>query len=51
MGNKQHTLEFVKRQAKKLKKEKGITHTEALNEVSKGIGFQNWEHCRKALSE
>lgn len=37
-------IAYVKRLAKKLKKEKGITHTEALNEVSQQYGYRDYQH-------
>lgn len=37
-------VDRLKRAAKKLKKEKGIKHYEALNEIARQNGFQNWKH-------
>ncbi|WP_348071136.1 hypothetical protein [Dyadobacter sp.] len=45
MKPKQHTLEFIKRLAKKMKKEKGITHTQALEAVCIEIGYDSYKHC------
>lgn len=49
MEKKNHTLEYIKRQAKKLKKEQGITHTQALEVVSKNNGYSNWMHCQRSI--
>jgi Glyoxalase superfamily protein len=40
----QHNLEYLKRQAKKLKKEQGITHAEALNKIAVSVGYSNWKN-------
>jgi hypothetical protein len=50
MSNQIHTLEFIKRQAKNIKREFSVTHTEALNICSKKNGYENWGHCRRALA-
>lgn len=34
----------LKKKAKMLKKEKGITHTEALNIVAQELKFRSWDH-------
>lgn len=47
----QHTLEHVKRQAKQVKKDQGITHTQALEVVAKSLGFLNYAHCVNVLSD
>lgn len=47
----QHTIAYVKRQAKKIKKERGISHNEALDIVSKSCGFSNWMHCHRSLNQ
>lgn len=36
------SIERLKRDAKRLKKAKGITHTEALNLVVQEFGFKTW---------
>lgn len=41
-------LENMKRQAKKLKKEEGIPHHEALNRVAKDNGHASWEELANA---
>ena len=40
--NTGHSAEFLKRKAKSLKKELGLSHTEALNLISKNHGFLDW---------
>ena len=45
------TLEQIKRQAKKLHKTLGITHTEALEIIAKQYGFANWMNCRRTLKK
>jgi hypothetical protein len=49
MKNQKHTLEFIKRQAKKLKKQNGITHTKALEMVANELGFVNWKTCLQSF--
>lgn len=49
MKNQKHTLNYIKRQAKNLKRERGISHTEALESLSKDLGYSNWQHCRRLL--
>ncbi len=51
MKSHQHTIAYVKRQAKKIKRERGISHAEALDIVSKSFGFSNWMHCQRSLSK
>lgn len=41
---KGHNARYIKRQAKNIKKELGITHTEALNRSAIAVGFSGWEH-------
>jgi uncharacterized protein YozE (UPF0346 family) len=45
------SLEYIKRQAKKLKKELRITHTEALEAVARKFGYSNWIHCQRSLGQ
>lgn len=45
-----HTVNFYKLQAKKLKRELGIQHAEALDRTAIKYGFSNWKHCLKANS-
>jgi len=51
MNDKKPTLAYIKRQAKNIKKEKRITHTEALESIAKGFGFSNWIHCQRSLND
>jgi len=37
-------ISFLKKIAKKYKKQKGITQTEALDKVARDTGFQSWKH-------
>lgn len=39
-----HSAEYIKRQAKKIKKELGIPHHIALDKASQSCGFANWTH-------
>lgn len=43
-------LEWLKKQAKRIKKEKGLTHAEALNEVAKLVGFRHWVHLTDVVN-
>ncbi len=43
------TLVGIKRLAKSLKTQRGIQHSQALNEAAKAAGFQNFSHARRAL--
>ncbi len=51
MEKKTHTLEYIKRQASKLKKERNIKHADALEIVAKNLGYSNWQHCQRSLSK
>jgi len=42
---------FLKQEAKKLKKSLGMSHSEALDEISKKYGFCNFRHYLNALEE
>lgn len=44
-----HTINFYKLQAKRLKRELNITHTDALNLVAKNYGFSNWIDCQRRI--
>lgn len=44
-GAKTIYLEILKQKARKLKKKKGLTHTEALEEVAKKCGFSGWREA------
>ena len=39
-----HNIDYVKRLAKKLAKEKNIPHHEALDVISKERNYNNWKH-------
>lgn len=45
-----HTVNFYKLQAKRLKRELNIKHTDALNIVAKNYGFSNWIDCQRSIS-
>jgi len=49
METQQHSINFYKLKAKKLKKLLGIKHVEALNQVAKEHGFSNWIHCQRTI--
>lgn len=51
MNNSNLTLEYIKRQAKKIRKERNITHTQALELLAKEYGYSNWKHCLRALTK
>jgi len=40
-----HTLDFIKMCAKKIKKDKSIKHTEALEIAAVDAGFKNYKDC------
>ncbi len=48
---KAHTIAYIKRQAKNLKKHKGISHTEALDMISREHGYSNWKHYSRILNQ
>lgn len=50
MNTKTYTLENIKNQAKKIKKQLRITHTHALNLVAKKLGYANWIHCQRSIN-
>lgn len=50
LPKKDHSAEYIKRQAKKIKKETGVPHHEALEKAAKNAGFSNWKHALKASS-
>lgn len=45
------TLEGVKRLAKRLKRENGITHTRALNRAAEQAGFIDFDDARRKLAD
>lgn len=52
MENKSHsTLEGIKRMAKRIKKEKGVKHSDALNEAAKVAGYENFKHAQNKLGD
>jgi hypothetical protein len=44
-------LEDIRRAAKRLKKELGITHSEALERLAKEAGFQDYHNLKKSVSD
>lgn len=51
MSNSNPTLDYIKRQAKKIRKERNITHTQALELLAKEYGYSNWKHCLRVLTK
>ncbi len=51
MENQKYNLAYIKNEARKLKKEKGISHSQALEKISKEYGYSNWAHCQRVLSQ
>ncbi len=45
------SIEFLKRQAKKLVKSSGVSHSEALDAAAKSYGFGNWSQLMNALPQ
>lgn len=43
-SSKRHNVEYLKRLAKKIKKDQGISHHESLNIVATKYGFSNWRN-------
>src|SRR5690606_10627586 len=43
-----HTGDFIKRQAKKIKKQENISYVRALEKASINAGFKNWKHFLNA---
>lgn len=43
------SLDYIKRQAKKLKRELSISHTQALELTAKKHGYSNWINCCRVL--
>lgn len=50
MNTQKYTLENIKNQANKLKKQLGLTHTESLNLVARNLGYANWIHCQRSIN-
>ena len=44
-------ITYLKRQAKKLKKELNITHGQALETLAKNEGFKNWDTLQRHYKE
>lgn len=44
------TIDGLKRAAKRLKKEQGIKHADALERVARDAGFQNYQHALRSLA-
>jgi len=42
------TIEIFKQKARKLKQEKGISHTQALDEIAQQHKFNNWHHVSES---
>lgn len=40
-------INSLKRNAKKIKKQTGCTHSEALNQIAKQVGYANWSILMK----
>lgn len=51
MKNNKYSLDNIRSYAKKLKKERGITHVQALEVIAKEHGYANWIHCLRSLSQ
>lgn len=45
---KKHNIDWLKRQAKNIKKQEGISHTESLNKIAQLYGFENWKELLNA---
>jgi len=45
------TLEGVKRLAKQIKKDTGVTHSAALEEAAKAAGYENYQAAIRGLGE
>lgn len=45
------TVEYLKRVAKRMKKETGITHAEALDKAAQAAGFKNYTLAKRALDK
>lgn len=45
------TIQGIKSLAKRLKKDRGITHSEALNAAAVQAGFGNYRHAQNELGE
>jgi hypothetical protein len=45
------TMVGIRRLAKQIKKAKGVTHAEALDQAAVAAGYQNFRHARRMLDE
>lgn len=45
-----HSASFFKRKAKNLKKQLGVSHTEALNLIAKEKGYPDWDSFVKKIN-
>lgn len=45
------TMAGLKKAAKKIKRETGCSHTEALNRMAQRMGYSNFNHARKELGD
>ena len=45
------TIHGLKRAAKRLKKEQGIKHADALDRVARDAGFQSYQHALRSLGD
>lgn len=46
-----HTGEFIKRQAKEIKKQENISYVQALDKATINAGFKNWKHFLNASKD
>lgn len=46
----ERSIESLKREAKKLKKLEGLTHSQALDKLAARYGFSNWSCLMRAWS-
>ncbi|MES2006327.1 MAG: hypothetical protein V4450_17545 [Bacteroidota bacterium] len=51
MKNKFVNLDYLKRLAKKIKKEKCVNHAQALDLVAQAEGYANWKHCLRSNAD
>lgn len=47
----EHNVEYIKRLAKKIKREQNITHHQALEIAAVNLGFSNWKHFLRNARE
>jgi hypothetical protein len=43
-----HSADYIKRQAKSIKKKEGITHVQALDKSAVLCGYHNWAHFKNS---